>query len=105
MANYLEHVLDYSPGDTLILYSDGVNEYSNGCEDFGYERFENCLASVSEQRPMQVVQRVLKSLSDFGSCHGVEDDVTLLVARFEEHSQDSAVSNIRLADRFGEGVA
>jgi serine phosphatase RsbU (regulator of sigma subunit)/CBS domain-containing protein len=83
-AKYVEHHFDVSPGDMLILYSDGVHECSNGSDIFGFERFEDCLADASELQPEQLVQEVLNLITRFSGRERFEDDVTLLAARFEE---------------------
>jgi phosphoserine phosphatase RsbU/P len=81
---YEENTVEFSPGDALVLYSDGVPECSNGSDDYGYKRFENCLSSLAEQSPSHCVNQILKFLSEFRGNEGFEDDVTLVVARFED---------------------
>jgi phosphoserine phosphatase RsbU/P len=81
---YEENTVEFSPGDTLVIYSDGVPECSNGSDNYGYKRFENCLSSLAEQSPGECVNRILKSLSEFRGNEGFEDDVTMVVARFKD---------------------
>jgi serine phosphatase RsbU (regulator of sigma subunit) len=81
---YEENTVEFSPGDALVLYSDGVPECSNGSDDYGYKRFKNCLSCLGEQSPGNCVNRVLKSLSEFRGNEKFEDDVTLVVARFKD---------------------
>jgi phosphoserine phosphatase RsbU/P len=89
---YEENTLEFSPGDTLVLYSDGVPECSNGLDNFGYKRFENCLSNLAEQSPSDCVNQILKSLSEFRGNEGFEDDVTLVVAHFKDtEMQDLSV--------------
>jgi phosphoserine phosphatase RsbU/P len=83
-AEYMEHHFAFSPGDMIILYSDGVNECSNGADIYGFERFEDCLGDISDIRPELLVQKILGSLSSFRGRNGFDDDVTLLIAKFED---------------------
>jgi sigma-B regulation protein RsbU (phosphoserine phosphatase) len=80
----MEHHFAFSPGDMIILYSDGVNECSNGADIYGFERFEDCLGDISDIRPELLVQKILGSLSSFRGRNGFDDDVTLLIAKFED---------------------
>jgi sigma-B regulation protein RsbU (phosphoserine phosphatase) len=89
-SNYLEHIVLFSPGDRLILYSDGVNECSNGSDAFGFQRLENCLMTASDMHPQQLARRVIDSLLEFNENKKLEDDVTLLIAKFEENTVNSS---------------
>ncbi len=65
-------------GDTLLMYTDGVNEGINeSAEEFGYERISEALLSARED----VTGEVYAALKRF--CGGAEqfDDVTMLVLK------------------------
>lgn len=71
-----------SPGDGIVVFSDGVTEAIDDCEqEFGDERLEACLSEVRTRPARDVLQHVQQSLADF--CSGVvaRDDVTLLVLK------------------------
>jgi phosphoserine phosphatase RsbU/P len=72
------------PGDTLVLYSDGVTEAANAAEDlFGVERLRELLFA-QDKAPLELLQTsILSAVAAFS--HGVAqaDDITLLLARFE----------------------
>jgi phosphoserine phosphatase RsbU/P len=93
---YEENIVEFSPGDALVLYSDGIPECSNAAGDYGYKRFENCLSSLAEQSPGDCVNQILRSLSEFRGNEGFEDDVTLVVARFE----DTAMQELSIPKEF-----
>jgi serine phosphatase RsbU (regulator of sigma subunit) len=83
-AVYREQKIPFSPGDTAVLYSDGINECSNGKEDFGYARFEECLRNISKQSLEEWVRQVMNSLSRFKGHEQFDDDVTLVAVRHED---------------------
>jgi serine phosphatase RsbU (regulator of sigma subunit) len=69
------------PGDTLVLYTDGVTEAFNDREEqFGEERLIDSLRFHRDQRPQALLQSVLEDLKQF-SPHEQHDDITLMVAR------------------------
>lgn len=72
----------WSPGDTLILYSDGIVEAENAQgELFGEARLEQALTAASDQPPLVLKHMLLEHLNAF--CQGVpqHDDVTFVVVR------------------------
>jgi serine phosphatase RsbU (regulator of sigma subunit) len=69
------------PGDTLVLYTDGVTEAFNGRgEDFGEQRLVESLRRHREQTPRNLLDSILEDVKQF-SPHEQHDDITLLVAR------------------------
>jgi phosphoserine phosphatase RsbU/P len=80
---YPEHVVPFAPGDTFVLYSDGINECVNGTEDFGLARFEACLTTATHKSAQELVDEVLAALRQHKADERFDDDVTLVIARFE----------------------
>jgi len=67
------------PGDKLIFYTDGVNEYQNAKGEFyGNKRFFDSLRALKEQPVDIMIETVFKSLIDFGNNAKLKDDVSLL---------------------------
>jgi serine phosphatase RsbU (regulator of sigma subunit) len=77
---FYEMAAAFNPGDTFVLYSDGIHECTNGTEDFGHMRLERCLSSLIGQSPEEWVRHVLHALSEFRGDENLRDDVTLVVA-------------------------
>jgi sigma-B regulation protein RsbU (phosphoserine phosphatase) len=73
--------VELAPGDTLVIYSDGVTEAASAAGDeFGDARLERVLRSAQGEPAAQVVEAVLAAVAAFGS--GPRgDDVTVMALR------------------------
>jgi serine phosphatase RsbU (regulator of sigma subunit)/catechol 2,3-dioxygenase-like lactoylglutathione lyase family enzyme len=68
-------------GDALVLYTDGVTEWSDAVgEEFGVERLTAVARLARELSASALLDQILRALRDFGG-EGQQDDVTLLVAK------------------------
>jgi len=71
------------PGDTLVLYTDGVTEaFNDRGEDFGEQKLVDSLRRHRHQQPRELMNSILDDVKQF-SPHEQHDDITLLVARCE----------------------
>ena len=76
---YEEEQEQLCPGDKLIFYTDGVNEYQNAKGEFyGNDRFYSRLKELKDQPVDRVVETVFKCLMVFGKNTAPKDDVSLL---------------------------
>ena len=81
-APYSEMYAHLDPGDTLVLYSDGVTEANNAAYDeFDEERFIEVLRAHRTLPAAQIVQAVIKAVTEFAAGAPQADDITLLVAK------------------------
>ena len=75
--------LELEPGETFVLFSDGVSEAMNREEQFyGEERLLATLAAVSDAAPREIVTRVLADVRAFAAGAQQSDDITVLAARY-----------------------
>ena len=83
-AEYEQEVVTMSPGDTLIIFSDGVSEATNGeGTEFGDERLLECMrACASDITPRDLVEKLLAGVREFTVGEPQSDDITLLVVRY-----------------------
>jgi len=80
-----EAVVQFEPGDRLVLYSDGLIEALNDeGEPFGFERFEGVILSRGEKGADALKQALLESVKSFTRNRPPEDDQTLVVVSFED---------------------
>ncbi|WP_433282237.1 SpoIIE family protein phosphatase [Pseudonocardia xinjiangensis] len=68
------------PGDTLLVYTDGVTERRRGREQFGAERLLEVAKGVAGRPARQVVAAVREAVEVF-SADPLDDDVALLAVR------------------------
>ncbi|MDB5220153.1 MAG: uncharacterized protein JWO86_8080 [Myxococcaceae bacterium] len=73
--------LQLRPGDVMLLYTDGVTELRNEAgEEFGIDRLTNMLDLLHAEPTDRIKAELLETLRAWSST--LDDDVTLLVARY-----------------------
>jgi phosphoserine phosphatase RsbU/P len=81
-AAFTEQRCEMSPGDTLVLYSDGVTEaQSPNEEEFGEERFEELLRANREKSAQEMVKTVNAALTEWAAGGHPADDITMVIAK------------------------
>jgi len=71
-----------APGDTILLYSDGITEALNGRdEEFGMERLTALAVAGQAEAPAEVSRRIFGAVNDFTTGVAQYDDQTVLIAR------------------------
>jgi phosphoserine phosphatase RsbU/P len=83
-AEYTTVCLKLEPGDTLVLFSDGVTEAMDPAEQlFGVPRLKEVLMGVATQTPLDELQtKVLDAVENFARGASQADDLTLLLVRY-----------------------
>jgi phosphoserine phosphatase RsbU/P len=72
-----------SPGDTFVLFSDGVSEATNAADEFfGEDRLLSHLDLLVEATPAEIVRGTLDAVRDFAGDAPQSDDITILAARY-----------------------
>jgi Stage II sporulation protein E (SpoIIE) len=86
---FREHSVNFSPGDRLILYSDGLIEaIDDDGNPFGFERFEATIAGAGHLGADEMKKALLNAVKKFTRNRPPEDDQTLVVVAFEEVEAD-----------------
>jgi phosphoserine phosphatase RsbU/P len=81
---YASETLELGPGDSLVLYTDGVTEATDaGDVLFGEERLQACFADGAAPTAAHVVDLVLKAVRAFAGGAPQSDDITILALRRE----------------------
>ena len=81
---YPELEVELSPGDAVVMASDGVEESLNVEEEqFGFERVEGTLQRLAERSAAEIADGLLSAVRAFS--HGAEtsDDRTILVLKLD----------------------
>ncbi len=79
--HFQSQVRQYSPGDRVVLFTDGLVECTNpeGLQ-LGYRAFVDLLVNTAKLDPVQTIDHVLSSATAFWAEMPPDDDVTLTVA-------------------------
>lgn len=83
-AEYAANRVRLEPGDTLVLFSDGVTEAMNPAEElYGMARLREVLTGMSADCPLEAVKKsVLESVENFTRGARQADDLTMLIVRY-----------------------
>ncbi len=80
--DYEEEELTLSPGDTLLLFSDGLSEAENRkVEEFGEDRLVETMRRECHREPDALLEFLLTKVRDFAGSHPQSDDITALIVR------------------------
>jgi sigma-B regulation protein RsbU (phosphoserine phosphatase) len=81
---YVSGTLQLSPGDTLILYTDGVTEAANEQQDtFSTDRLVHLLNNLDEaDLPYAASRRILDGVRAFSANVPQSDDITILTLQY-----------------------
>ncbi len=80
---YRGHELQMAPGDTLLLYTDGVTEAVSEQETYyGDDRLFGLLGGLGDEAPEDFVRTVRSDVADFAGNAAQADDITVLTLRF-----------------------
>jgi sigma-B regulation protein RsbU (phosphoserine phosphatase) len=89
-AEYTAVGLQLEPGDTLVLFSDGVTEAMDPAEQlFGVPRLRECLMGHMQTPLEELQQTVLQSVENFARGASQADDLTLLLVRYRASASPS----------------
>lgn len=83
-AEYTALCLQLQPGDTLVLFSDGVTEAMNPDDElFGVPRLREALSGLADCDLEQLQTNILQAVENFARGANQADDVTLLLLRYQ----------------------
>lgn len=83
--NYEESSYQLGPGDTVILYTDGVPEAINDAEEqFGFPRLKKAFETKPPIDAKEAAERIIDLVNDFAGDMPQFDDTTCLILRREK---------------------
>lgn len=81
-ARYEECTLRVTPGDILVLASDGILDATNAAdEEYGYERLAQAVRANRSLPAAGVVEGIFVDVSDHAAGGEIEDDRTTVVLK------------------------
>lgn len=73
------------PGDTLVLFTDGITEAENtSSELFGYDRLREVTTRAARESMEGMQKAILDAVSEFARGAPQADDITLLIVRYRK---------------------
>ena len=82
---YEQNTFNLGPGETIVLYTDGVTEAMNGHGDeFGVDRLRQLFEGAPPRHPKEAVDAILEAVHAFAGDTPQSDDITCLTLRRSE---------------------
>ena len=82
MIEYKEASLQLEPGDTLVMFTDGVTEAMNPeNKEFGTGQLMTILSGLAGKSSQQIIEVVKDVIKDFSDGAEQSDDITMLVVK------------------------
>jgi serine phosphatase RsbU (regulator of sigma subunit) len=79
---YKEYKVSLEPGDTLVIYSDGVTETADAFDDeFETERLAETVRRNRHLPALQIVDKINEAVTAHAAGAPQHDDITIMVAR------------------------
>ncbi|MDP7033954.1 MAG: SpoIIE family protein phosphatase [Planctomycetota bacterium] len=83
-GHFEEKCLEMEPGDTLLLYTDGVTEACNEKgKEFGLRRLLRLFVRLARRRPKEIEEGLVEAVRRFRGKMDPVDDLTIVVLRRE----------------------
>lgn len=89
-----EETVQLEPGETIILYTDGVTEaMSASGQEFGVERFYNAIKELKAETPQLMIEEINGKIEKF--CGGISqhDDITLVFLSWSPQNNVVGISD------------
>jgi PAS domain S-box-containing protein len=80
-----DHTVALEPGDTVVLFTDGVTERRRGNELFGEEGLVGVLRSHAADSAERLAERIERAVVEFGD-GGLKDDTAILLLKMRRPS-------------------
>jgi sigma-B regulation protein RsbU (phosphoserine phosphatase) len=82
-ATFEQGIVTLSPGDLIVVFSDGVTEaFAGEWEEFGEERLIECVRNNVTLPPRALLDQVMAAVRAFTGNSPQSDDQTVLVLRY-----------------------
>ena len=100
-ATLKQKLVQFSPGDFVVFYTDGVTEaFNHDDEQFGDERLHDVLLVNQAASPQEMLRTLRGVLANFVGDRAQSDDITIVIAKFagEVISREIKISAARIQD-------
>jgi sigma-B regulation protein RsbU (phosphoserine phosphatase) len=84
-ATYEEETVTLSPGDWLVVFSDGISEAMSATGDeYGESRIVDCVQKNAALEPQRLLEAIFQDVREFAHGAAQSDDITAMVLRYGE---------------------
>jgi serine phosphatase RsbU (regulator of sigma subunit) len=84
-ATYQEESFEVTPGDVILMLTDGLPERLNPKDEyFDYDRTKSLFAEAASGTPEEIYEALLKGGEEWAHCRPQDDDITLCYSRLDE---------------------
>ena len=96
---------ELQPGDTILLYTDGITEAMNSeGEMFGESRFAECVNKTDDSDIQLMAENIVNEVEKFSGDIPQSDDITMLLFRFNEKMKypvkEKTFRNVAIKDNY-----
>ena len=79
---YHNHKAQLNVGDTLLMYTDGVNEaFNEQWEEYGDQRMQDLLEKLTDKNCQEIIAAQLENVRAFAGKAPQSDDITLMALK------------------------
>ncbi|MBL8149316.1 MAG: SpoIIE family protein phosphatase [Blastocatellia bacterium] len=82
---YQEYCYNSSPGDIIILYTDGITEATRSGEEFGIERLVKTASTLQHLTAKELTDAIYYKVMEYTSNSQLDDDCTIVVIKVAEN--------------------
>ena len=83
-VSYEESCVALSPGDLLVIYSDGITDALNGLDEaYGEPRLLSLIEEGVDASAAELIDRIIKNVRNHAADRPQFDDMTLVVVKRE----------------------
>ncbi len=79
---FTEKSVPFMPGDTVLCYTDGINEFVNHKDEmFGFDRLHKVVDKLQGSDPDELIEAIYRQVISFSEGREAEDDITMLAIK------------------------
>lgn len=94
---YEQHTVRIAPGDTVLLYSDGILEAMDKSQEmFGMERLRELMRTSGELEAVKLIDKVMMEIIDFAGAEGPSDDLTCVAVNVRHLEASPPLARVEL---------
>ena len=92
---YHSREFELKPGDSLLVYTDGVPEANNPqTELFGEERMMETLNRYADAEPEELIRRIYEAVASFADGADQFDDITMLAVKYHGRENEAGKTGL-----------